>query len=300
MSLGNIRYGVSPISWTNDDLPALGGDTPLEVCLSESQEIGFEGVELGGKFPREAEALKHTLAPYGLDIVSGWFSGMLKDNKSASDEIERITPHLDLLLAMDCNVVVYCDVSGSIQGVQDVSINQSPSMPSEDWPSYGERLTKVAEHVKARGLDFGYHHHMGTFIEKGHQVDSLCEHTDSVVGLTFDTGHAAMAGMDPVEAIHRYKDRICHFHCKDIRPEVVSQVRSNEMSFLNGVMEGMFTVPGDGGLDFDAILKALNDISYSGWLIIEAEQDPAKANPKIYAQQGLDHLKSILTSIQKG
>ena len=290
----DVKFGISPISWTNDDLPELGGDTPLETCLQEASEVGFEGIELGGKFPRNPKELSATLAPYNLNLISGWFSGQLFEHSRVGLEIERLTPHIELLEKMGCEVLVYCDVSKSIQGQQDVSINSSPCMAFDHFAPYGDMLSQIAKFVEQSGLKFAYHHHMGTLIETGAEVERLVEHTDQSVGLTFDTGHAAMAGMDVCESIRRFADRIVHFHCKDIRSHIVANVRENERSFLQGVLDGMFTVPGDGQLDFESILFELERSNYQGWLVIEAEQDPAKAPPKEYAKSGLAHIKSIL------
>ena len=287
-----VKFGVSPISWTNDDLPELGGDTPLETCLREAAEIGFEGIELGGKFPRTSKELKEVLRPYNLNLVSGWFSGLLFEHGEVEYEINRLSDHVGLLAEMGCEVLVYCDVTQSIQGQKDVSINKSPIMPMDQMAIYGEKLSAVAAAVEEMGIKFGYHHHMGTLIETEAEVDRLMAATDQNVGLTFDTGHAAMAGIDVAGAIRKHADRIVHFHCKDIRPQIVAEVRSSERSFLQGVLDGMFTVPGDGVLDFGAILQELSQTNYSGWVVIEAEQDPAKANPKKYAQLGLSHIQS--------
>ena len=290
----DVKFGISPISWTNDDLPELGGDTPLETCLQEASEIGFDGVELGGKFPRTPPELAGVLKPHELTLISGWFSGLLFDHGSVENELVRITPHVNLLVNMGCKVLVYCDVSQSIQGEIDVTINASPSMADDEYAAYGQKINQVAEFVEGAGLKFAYHHHMGTLIETAEELDKFMAATDELVGLTFDTGHAAMAGMDVAAVVRQYSDRIVHFHCKDIRPEIVADVRKEDRSFLQGVLDGMFTVPGDGGLDFNAILGELGRAKYSGWLVIEAEQDPAKANPKEYAQLGLRHIKSIV------
>ena len=266
----------------------------MEVCLQEASEIGFDGVELGGKFPRTSPELVRALKPYELSLISGWFSGLLYEHGSVEKELDRIAPHVNLLVNMGCSVLVYCDVSQSIQSEMDVTINASPSMADDEYAAYGQKVNRVAEFVEKAGLKFAYHHHMGTLIETGEELEKFMASTDDLVGLTFDTGHAAMAGMDVVAIIRQYADKIVHFHCKDIRPEVVAKVRNEDRSFLKGVMDGMFTVPGDGGLDFKAILGELGRSNYSGWLVIEAEQDPAKANPKTYAQLGLSHIKSIV------
>ncbi len=292
-----IKYGVSPIAWSNDDLPSLGGETPLEQCLADTRDAGFDGIELGGKFPREAGKLRHVLREFDLQLVSGWFSGMLQSSGNVQTEKERIKPHIDLLSSMGCDVLVYADVSESVQGLRDVSVNSSPKMDDDHWVSYGVKMTEIADHVVSEGLKFAYHHHMGTFVEDGSELDEFIAATGDTVQLTFDTGHAAMAGIDPVKAVEKYFDRIAHFHCKDIRANIVESVRQENMSFLDGVLAGMFTVPGDGSLDFETILTALLERNYEGWLVVEAEQDPAKANPKEYSENGLNHLRSLVGAI---
>ena len=292
----NLRFGVSPIAWSNDDLPSLGGDTSLESCLADARDVGFDGIELGGKFPRQTADLRHVLKSYDLALVSGWFSGLLQSSGDVADEKERIKPHLELLSSMGCDVLVYADVSGSIQGQRDISINQSPDLGDDQWSVYGERLTQIADIVANDGLKLAYHHHMGTFVEDGSELDRFIAATGESVQLTFDTGHAAMAGIDPVDAVLRYFDRIAHFHCKDIRADIVQRVRDSNLSFLDGVLEGMFTVPGDGALDFAAILSVLMERGYEGWLVIEAEQDPAKADPRKYSANGLMHIKSLIAA----
>ena len=292
-----VKYGVSPIAWSNDDLPSLGGDTPLEQCLADTRDAGFDGIELGGKFPRQADKLRHILKEYDLQLVSGWFSGLLQSSGNVQTEKERLKPHLDLLGSMGCDVLVYADVSQSIQGKREISVNASPNLVDDHWASYGALMTEVADSVVAAGLKFAYHHHMGTFVEDGKELDQFIAATGDNVQLTFDTGHAAMAEIDPVRAVEKYFDRIAHFHCKDIRAEIVKSVRQEDMSFLDGVLEGMFTVPGDGSLDFGAILSALFARNYEGWLIVEAEQDPAKANPKEYSESGLNHLRALVDAV---
>ena len=294
MGLGPVKFGVSPIAWSNDDLPSLGGDTSLETCLREVSQIGFDGVELGGKFPREAALLTEVLRSHRLSLVSGWFSGLLYQSRDIEREKSRIAEHLGLLQALDCSVMVYADVSASIQTEQDISIHNSPKINEEHWKRYGDHLTQLGDFLAKEGMDLAYHHHMGTIIEDWSELDRMIEVTGESVGLTIDTGHAVMANIDPVEAIKKYFSRIAHVHLKDIRQSIVDRVRAEGMSFLDGVLEGMFTVPGDGVIDFSEIIQALDELSYEGWLVIEAEQDPDRANPYDYSKLGLDHIKSII------
>ena len=287
-----IRFGVSPIAWINDDMPELGGDTSLQSVLADCQAIGFAGIELGGVFPRDPGVLAPLLAGYDLALAGGWYSGSVL-TQSADDEIAALQPHLALLKAMGCTVFVHAETSNAIHGDRSTPLSATPRLSAEAWPEFGARLTAVADYVQARGLRFAYHHHLGTVVEGPADLDAFLASTGPSVGLTVDTGHAALAGLDPVTMIRKHPERIAHVHCKDIRRGVFeSTITHGGGSFLDGVLAGMFTVPGDGDLDYEAVMWALFDIGYAGWIIVEAEQDPAVANPRDYGQIGLATVKS--------
>lgn len=287
----SIRWGVSPIAWANDDMPELGGDTPLESILADIREVGFEGVELGGKFPRDAAVLKPLLQKHSLDLIGGWYSGSLLA-QDANAEIAALQAHLALLETMGSTVFVFAETSNAVHGARGTPMTDTPRLANGDWKRFGERLTQVADHVQGRGLRFAYHHHLGTVVESLHDLDRFLQHTGASVGLTLDTGHAALGGIDPMLVIRKFPQRIAHVHCKDIRRDVHRDVRESGGSFLDGVLAGMFTVPGDGSLDYGVIMKGLAAADYSGWIVIEAEQDPKRADPKKYAQLGLRTLKA--------
>jgi inosose dehydratase len=286
----SIRFGVSPIAWANDDMPELGGDTPLETILREAKEIGFEGVELGGKFPREASTLKAAIAPFGLDIVGGWYSGNLLV-QDADAEIAALQDHLRLLTAMGSTVFVFAETSNAVHGNRYVPLEGAPRLRSRDWKQFGERLSDVADYLAGEGLKFAYHHHLGTVVENQADMDAFVAATSPSVGFTLDTGHAALGGVKAVDMIERHPERIAHVHCKDVRDVVHAETRRTGKSFLDGVLAGIFTVPGDGSIDFGAVMKALKRIGYEGWIIVEAEQDPALASPRTYGELGLATLK---------
>jgi len=286
-----IRWGVSPIAWANDDMPELGGDTPLESILADIRDVGFEGVELGGKFPREPGGLKPVLAKYSLDLIGGWYSGSLLLH-DATAEIAALQPHLRLLEAMGSTVFVFAETSNAVHGQRGTAMTATPTLKPDDWSRFGGRMTEVADYIHARGLRFAYHHHLGTVVESARDLDLFLRHTGTSVGLTLDTGHAALGGIDPMQVIREFPQRVAHVHCKDVRGEVHERVRRSGGSFLDGVLAGMFTVPGDGSLDYGVIMKGLADIGYSGWIVIEAEQDPKLADPKQYAELGLRTLKA--------
>src|SRR6202142_902539 len=286
-----VRIGVNPLSWMNDDLPSLGGETPLSTALSEGKQIGYEGFELGNKFPREPLALRTLLAEYGLALVSGWYSGRLAE-RSADEEIEAVGPHLDLLAHNGACVMVYGEVADSIQGASR-PLYQRPRFVSEDrWRDYATRLDTLAAYTLSRGVRLAYHHHMGAYVETPADVDNLMARTSDAGGLLFDAGHITFAGGDPLTVLDKHIGRVCHVHCKDVRPAVMKLARNRNWSFLDSVINGAFTVPGDGAVNFPAIIDLLKRHGYRGWLVVEAEQDPVVAPSYDYAQKGFRTLQA--------
>ncbi|HET8728803.1 MAG TPA: myo-inosose-2 dehydratase [Alphaproteobacteria bacterium] len=284
-----VRIGTNPIGWSNDDLPELGGETLLETCLAEARSAGFTGIELGNKFPRSPAALRPILERHGLDLVSGWYGSALR-RRSVEEEKRAVEPHLALLEAMGCAVMVFAETSDTVQGNRDVPVSRRPVMADDEWRRFGEDLTAVAEHLQSRGIRMAYHHHMGTVVETGAEVDRLMAVTGDAVGLLFDTGHLTYAGAAPADVAERHAARIVHVHCKDVRSDVLRAAKARDGSFLDSVVDGVFTVPGDGSVDFPACLAPLARAGYRGWLVVEAEQDPAKAHPLTYAKLGYDNL----------
>ncbi|KVO94141.1 myo-inosose-2 dehydratase [Burkholderia ubonensis] len=288
-----FRIGINPLSWMNDDLPSLGGETPLAVALTEGRDIGYEGFELGNKFPREPQALKALLGEYGLSLVSGWYSGRLAQ-RSVDDEIAAVDPHLDLLAQNGATVMVYGEVADTIQGAP-VPLYQRPRFTTDaQWDSYAERLDAFARYTLSRGVRVAYHHHMGAYVETPADVDRLMAATSDAVGLLFDAGHITFAGGDPAEVLKRHIARVCHVHCKDVRPAVIRLARNRNWSFLDAVINGAFTVPGDGAIDFATLIDLLKRHGYRGWLVVEAEQDPVVAPSYAYAQKGYRTLRALV------
>jgi len=285
-----IRVGINPLTWTNDDLPSLGADTPLKQCLREGRKAGFAGFELGNKFPRQSEKLNKVLADHDLALVSGWFSGQLLA-RSVEEELIAIEDHLQLLKKGGSTVMVYCEVTGAIHGEQGISLMQRPTMTAEQWPEFGERLTQVADYCLSQGVRLAYHHHMGTVVESSDDVDLLMAHTGESLGLLLDTGHITYAGGDAMSIIAKHGDRIAHVHTKDVRLSVLNDAKNRNLSFLDSVLNGVFTVPGDGDIDYQEIFIALRELNYQGWLVIEAEQDPAIAHPLTYATLGFNNIQ---------
>lgn len=290
----SVQIGINPLTWTNDDLPELGKDTPLEVCLAEGKEAGFAGFELGNKFPRDANVLGPIMANHDLKTISGWYSGELL-TRSIEEEIEAMQPHLTLLREMGCSVMVFAEVTNCIHGDFNTPVHQRPLFPANRWQEYGEKLTAVAKYTQSQGVQIAYHHHMGTVIESAEDVDNLMTHTGPEVGLLLDTGHLTFAGADPVIVAKRWAHRINHVHCKDVRLDVLADVKNRKTSFLAAVLDGVFTVPGDGGINYPEVFKILKENDYNKWLVVEAEQDPAIAIPLVYAKLGFKNLNKLAT-----
>ena len=286
-----IRIGANPIGWSNDDLRSLGGETPLETCLAEAKLAGFAGMELGHKFPREPIALKAVLDRHGLDLVSGWYSMALLE-RDAEAEWVAMQDHKNLLEALGARVLIVAETSNAIHGDIAVPLSRSPRLSEDQWPVFCDRLSTLAGRLAGEDMQLVYHHHMGTVIQTGDDVDRMMQMTRSAVHLLLDTGHLTFAGADPAAVARKHRQRISHVHTKDVRADVLANVRRSDLSFLDAVVAGVYTVPGDGMVDYPAVFAGLG--GYDGWVVVEAEQDPAKANPLTYAKLGYDNLVRYL------
>lgn len=287
-----VRIGINPITWSNDDLPWLGGDTPLDICLAETRAAGYAGTELGGKFPRESRALRAALATYDLDLVSGWYDGRILE-REVDEEWDAVLPHLALLRDQGCEIVVYADTSRGRHDAIAAPISQRPRLAEEEWAPYGRRITELAERMADFGIGMAFHHHMGTIVESDDDVGRLMRHTGEAVGLLFDTGHCLFAGGDPAALLGAHIGRVVHVHCKDVRRPMLDRARAGDMSFQEAFLGGIFTVPGDGCIDYTRLLGMLQGAGYDGWLVVEAEQDPALAHPLTYATMGYRNLLTL-------
>jgi inosose dehydratase len=294
MAAGPIRLGVAPIAWSNSDLPELGGETTLETCLRESRAAGYSGTETGVKFPMDAGVLGPILKQHKLALVSGWFSGRLLD-LSVEEEKARIEGQLATFAALGAPVLVYAETTGSVQAKRDVPATRRRRLSAEEFKVLGKKMTQLAGHMQARGVRMAYHHHIATVVETDAEIDALMAATGPEVGLLVDTGHSMYADGDWIAITRRHAARVVHVHGKDIRRDVLEQVRARDLSFLDAILEGVFTVPGDGCIDYDAFARTLAEIGYKGWVVVEAEQDPAKAPPFEYAKKGHDHLAAAFT-----
>ncbi|HDM8183990.1 TPA: myo-inosose-2 dehydratase [Vibrio harveyi] len=288
--MSNVQYGISPLTWTNDDMPELGGDIPLETCLSEMAEAGFTGTELGTKYPREPEVLIPLLEKHGLVLASGWYSGNLM-KLTAEEEIAAMQEHIKLLKAAGCKAMVFGEVSNTVHGDINTPLSQRVILTMDEWKTYCAKLTQVAEYLlNEHDIKLSFHHHVGTICETEDDINIMMELTGEAVYLTLDTGHITYGGGNPVTMIKRWGHRIGHMHFKDLRLEVMKAARDADKSFLNAVLDGVFTVPGTGDVDYDDVFAALKERNYQGWLLVEAEQDPAKAHPLTYAKTAYENI----------
>ena len=297
MNFENIKLGVAPINWTNDDMPELGGENTFEQCISEMALAGFTGCEVGNKFPRDTDVLKKALDLRGLQICNQWNSYELT-TKSLEENIKNFTSLLDFLETMGAKVIGGGEVGNSCQGQMTVPVFEGKGMltTDEEWKSFTTGLNELGKIARARGMKLAFHHHMGTCIQTIAETDRLMAETDPEnVYLNYDCGHFYFAGEDPVEALKKYIGRTAHIHLKDIRPNILQRVHDEKLSFLTAVKQGVFTVPGDkeGCIDFPSLFEVIKESDYQGWIVLEAEQDPAVANPLEYAQIARKFFKNL-------
>ncbi|MFV0294125.1 MAG: myo-inosose-2 dehydratase [Paracoccus sp. (in: a-proteobacteria)] len=289
-----ILYGTNPIAWANDDDQSIGAHIPTEQILREAgREIGFDGIENGHRWPEDPEALKSLLSSYGLHFISGWYSTELL-TRSVENEIAAVQSHLARLRANDCKVCIVCECSNTVHGSPDIAVNDRPRLSKDEMAAFGAKMETFAAYLASQGLTLVYHHHMGTVVESPEEIDAFMAATGPTTHLLFDAGHCTFGGGDPAEVLRRHAGRVGHFHAKNIRRPVTERVRTENMSFLQGVLAGAFTVPGDpeGAIDFTPLMEILADVHYDGWLVIEAEQDPDRYNPLEYQSLGLKALKA--------
>lgn len=289
-----ISLGIAPIAWTNDDMPELGAENSFEQCISEMALSGFTGTEIGNKYPRDPEILKSYLQPRGLNVASAWFSSFLTTKPYAETE-QAFIQHRDFLHAMGAKVIVVSEQGHSVQGQIDTPVfDRKPVFTDEEWNKLTTGLEQLGILAREKDMRIVYHHHMGTGVQTTAEIERLMDNTDpEKVSLLFDTGHLVFSGEDPVAIYNKYKDRIFHIHFKDIRAAVLQQLKEEKWSFLQGVKNGVFTVPGDGMIDFRPIWEQISVSGYEGWIVVEAEQDPAKANPFLHAVKARNYIREV-------
>ena len=291
-----IQFGTNPIAWANDDDQTIGANISTDRILEEAGRlIGFDGIENGHRWPNDPAELKARLGAYGLKFISGWYSTNLLV-QSVAEEIEAVQGHLAKLKHNDCKVCIVCETSNAIHG-SDKPVNDRPTLTADEMVAFGAKLEEFAQYLADQGVTLVYHHHMGTIVESPEEIDAFMAATGPATHLLFDAGHCAFGGGDPVAVLTKHVGRVRHFHAKNIRPAITAKVRAEGLSFLQGVVQGAFTVPGDqeGGVDFKPLLQILADNNYDGWIVIEAEQDPDVRNPLLYQTLGLHTLKRIAT-----
>jgi inosose dehydratase len=281
----NVKLGIAPIAWTNDDLPELGGENTFQQCVSEMALAGFTGSEVGNKYPKDPAVLKPMLQLRGIEICNAWFSTFLISKPYEETEVE-FEKHVAFLATMGAKVVGVSEQSYSTQGIQTQPVFEGKyEMNDAEWALLCDGLNRLGKlSLEKYGIALTFHHHVGTVVQSAAETGRLMEGTDpKYVSLLFDSGHFAYCGENPTELVTRHAGRIKHVHLKDIRPDVVKRVREERLSFLEGVRQGAFTIPGDGSVEFDPVFKVLAESGYEGYMVVEAEQDPAKANPLEYA-----------------
>lgn len=287
-----IKLGIAPIAWTNDDMPDLGSENTFEQCVSEMALAGFEGCEVGNKYPKDTQVLKKALDLRGLKIANQWFSSFVLTEPMEKVEKDFIA-QCNFLKAMGATRIGASEQSYSIQGQMNTPVFDAKYvMNDSEWKKFADGMNRLGEIANSMGIRLVYHHHMGTVVQTAEEIDRMIDMTDpDKFALLYDTGHLAYCGQDYLAVLNKYAKRIAHVHLKDIRPEVVEKVKKEKLSFLQGVREGAFTVPGDGCIDFAPVFDVLDKSGYEGWMIVEAEQDPAKANPFEYALKARDYIR---------
>lgn len=296
-----FKWGISPINWANEDLPEWGDGYTGEAILRDMARLGVQGTEFSRKFPRDAPQLKALLARYGLALASQWKGVRLIDPRRRAEELAALAAHVDFLATMGCRHVIICEVTRSFQ---DAAYRQAPRaarrLSDAEWVHLIDGLHEAGRLCCARGMRLVYHHHADTVVETPEAIGRLLEHTDPErVSLLLDTGHAVYGGGDPLDLLRRYGDRIAYVHFKDVRLDVLECVRADGLSFLEAVRRGVFTVPGDGGLDFGPLVAELLARGYDGWVIVEAEQNPERADPFTYAEKAMAYLRTLLVRAQR-
>ncbi len=286
----SIKLGVAPIAWSNDDMPELGGETTLEQCLSEASRAGFTGIESGGKFPKNSKELLPKLEKENLQLCSGWYGASLLKN-TPKEEFKLMREQIDLFKDCKSPCMVFAEVTKSIQGDPNIPLSRKPKLTDDEWKLLISRINEIGKMMLDENMPLAYHHHMGTVIETESETRRLIESTNDDVKLLVDTGHMLFAGGNSIKLTEDFIERIIHVHCKDIRKDVLEKSLKNDSTFRQAFLDGAFTVPGDGCIDYKPFLTILKKMNYEGWLVVEAEQDPAKANPFEYAKIGYNYLR---------
>lgn len=297
MSKLPFKIGIHPINWVGEDVREHGADTTFEQIVDEIQALELTGTEMGRKFPTDIKVLKEELSNRNIQLVSQWKSVLFSDPAYREQELEAYRKHVEFLKEMGSTVISTCEVGGSLHFDPRRTPNEKVVLRLDEagWQSLAEGLNAAGAIAKEHGLKLTYHHHGGTAVERPEEIDRLMELTDpSLVYLLFDTGHAYYGGADPLTVLRKYYDRIAYIHLKDIRQEVLDEARAEEADFITCIRKGVFTVPGDGCLEFAPIIEELVSLGYNGWAMLEGEQDPAIHPAYDYAKNALKHIHSLI------
>lgn len=295
-----FKLGISPINWVNEDIPELGDHYTFEDLITDMSNLGFIGTEMSRKFPKNVKILRNALAQKGIQLTSQWKSVLFSDPEYRENELHAYREHVRFLKQMGCKHVVTCEIRGSIHWDPRRAPNEKEVVrfTDDEWENMVEGLHQAGEICREYDMELVYHHHVGTVVERPEEIDRLMETTDpELVSLLFDTGHAFYGGSDPLTVLKKYYDRIKYIHLKDVRQEVIERVRKENIDFITSIVQGVFTVPGDGRIDFTPIFKELIERNYRGWAIIEAEQDPSVANPYEYAKKTMEYIEHTINNI---
>jgi inosose dehydratase len=295
-----FKWGISAINWVNEDIPELGDHYTFEDLVSEMSSLGFVGTEMSRKFPQDPDILFKELKARGLRLASQWKGVLFSDPRYRESELQAYSDHVDFLKKMGCKQVVTCELGGSVHADPRRSSNKGEvkQLTDDEWKHMVEGLHQAGEICKENDMELVYHYHAGTVVEKPEEIHRLMETTDStLVHLLYDTGHAYYGGSNPLDILNKYHDRIKHVHLKDVRKDVLEQVRNEKIHFIKAIEKGVFTVPGDGCIDFTPIFKNLMAYHYDGWAILEAEQDPDIANPYDYAEKSVLYMEGIISKL---
>jgi inosose dehydratase len=287
------KLGIAPIAWWNDDLEELSDDVSLEECLHQASEAGFTGMETGRRFPMDATVLGPILKAHQMSVCGGWFSGLLLDG-DLEKEKQRIAEQMALFKAVNAPCIVYGECARTIQGDRSKPLTTKPKLSEDEIKVYARKMTKFGEWCAEQGMPLSYHHHMAAVIETEPELDMFMKHSGDGIPLLFDAGHMAFAGGDVMRVIDKHHKRITHVHTKDVRMDVIDKLDRSKESFLDAVVKGAFTVPGDGSLDFASIVGRLASYDYEGWFVVEAEQDPKINPPLAMARKGHAELVRVM------
>jgi inosose dehydratase len=279
-----VKLGIAPIAWTNDDMPELGRENTFEQCVSEMALAGFTGTEIGNKYPKDPKELKKALDLRGMTVCNAWFSSFLT-TKPLKETVDAFIKQRDFLFEVGARIIGVAEQGHSVQGMMNVPVfSMKPNFTEEEWKMLSYGLDELGRLAEEKGMLLTYHHHMGTGVQTSEEIDRLMEMTDpNLVYLLYDTGHLVFSGIDAEALLKKYVKRIKHVHLKDVRKDILERAKKEDWNFLKSVKEGVFTIPGDGVIDYEPLFGTLSINDYSGWFVVEAEQDPAKANPLEYA-----------------